>query len=141
LGPPAQTAKDWEELSGWPQAVGVWSIHPVRSSGGAGLGQPGEGSSFWGTRDSTMACQCHQGDGAGSFTVMHGERRRDSGHKLKQGWFGFVIRKTTFPMSTDRCCGLTQQMAEYHSVVHSLPPFPVGWGRESGKNKEVELMN
>ena len=33
------------------------------------------------------------------------------------------------------CCGLTQQVAEHHTVVHSLPLFPVGWGKESEKKK------
>jgi len=38
------------------------------------------------------------------------------------------------------CCGLTQQMAEHHTVVLSLPPFSVGWRRELGKKKKVELV-
>jgi len=28
------------------------------------------------------------------------------------------------------CCDLTWQVAEYHTVVHSLSPFSGGWERE-----------
>lgn len=32
--------------------------------------------------------------------------------------------------------GLTQQVAKQHTVICSLLPFPVGWGRESRKKRQ-----
>lgn len=39
------------------------------------------------------------------------------------------------------CCGLTQQVANQHTNVSSLPSFPVGWWRELGKKKKVRLLD
>ncbi|NXJ09969.1 PLCX1 protein, partial [Odontophorus gujanensis] len=38
------------------------------------------------------------------------------------------------------CCGLTLQVAEHHTVICSLSPFPVGWGRESGKKRNISCV-
>jgi len=35
--------------------------------------------------------------------------------------------------SESMCCGLTQQVAQHHTVIRSLPPFLVGWRRELEK--------
>ncbi|KAK4831531.1 hypothetical protein QYF61_018133 [Mycteria americana] len=59
----------------------------------------------------------HQRDGAELLTVVHWERIRDNGHKLKQGRFGLDVRKTFFPMSTVR------QIAQRSCVVSILGCF------------------
>jgi len=43
----------------------------------------------------------------------------------------FPLYCTVFLLSG--CGDLTQQVAQHHTVIHSLSPFPVGWGRESKK--------
>lgn len=97
-GPQHRTARD--RLAGAQRmAPRCWGLEhlPLQEQWGnwAVILQKGQ---LWGHL-LVLACQCHRGDGAGSFTVVHGERRKDCSHKLKQEWFGLVIRKTTFLMS------------------------------------------
>jgi len=45
---------------------------------------------------------------------------------LRKPSVSWAASKEGWPAGDERCCGLTQQMAEYHMIVHLLPPFPGG---------------
>lgn len=49
---------------------------------------------------------------------------------------GKLAMLSKLDMAKMTCCGLTWQAAKHHTFVHSLPFFPVGRGRESGKRKQ-----
>lgn len=36
-------------------------------------------------------------------------------------------------------CGFTQQVAQYHKIICSLPPLPVRWRREMGREKKNKV--
>jgi len=38
----------------------------------------------------------------------------------------FMPSQGNMDKKIDDCCGLTLQVAQHHTVIHSLPPFPVG---------------
>lgn len=63
----------------------------------------------------------------------------DTGQNIQINKFISSESVTDLVLFSTDCCGLTQRVAQHHTVIHSLPLFLVGRGRESKKCRTYGL--